>query len=173
MFLSHEELITQLCQHILFLQTTAQEVMCKIHVSVGSATRADGAGSRGPVADAAGGLQLCASTGTHRQMTFCGICTAQHSVTAKHLQFSTRSSFFKSCKSRTALSEPESSRRGRSAPPRVCLQMESLQPAPYRQSGVVALGFSLRAATPPRKRLRNTVGISWVNHTKRSHSPQL
>lgn len=30
MFLSHEELITQLCQHILFLQTTAQEIKFKI-----------------------------------------------------------------------------------------------------------------------------------------------
>lgn len=30
MFLSHEELITLLGQHILFLQTTAQEVMFKV-----------------------------------------------------------------------------------------------------------------------------------------------
>lgn len=75
MFLSHEELITQLCQHFLFLQTTAQKTMFKILFQLG--LQLGQMGQETKVADITATLYL----NRHKHMNcFCRICSIQQST---------------------------------------------------------------------------------------------
>lgn len=109
MFLSHEELITQLCQHILFLQTTAQEIMFKILFLLCLQLGQMGQETKGWWL-----IQQEACSSVPQQAQTSESPSAESKVCSTVSQQSTciylSVPVFKSSESRTALSEPESSR---------------------------------------------------------------
>lgn len=146
MFLSHEELISQLCQHILFLQTTAWEIMFKILFQLGPQLGQMGQETKGWYSRRPAALHL--SMRAHNWSVFRSACGVQHTAPQ---QTTCIRDVLKGSESRTALSDPESSRLRRQTQPRVCLQMERLPPAPCSKRRVPAIGLRLLAEVLPHK----------------------